>query len=158
MVATLLVVIMLVALAGARGTLMEERMSANSRDRGMAFQAAEAALVAGEALLLEAIPVMPATGCEAGLCAGLPADATKQVWEYEDNWDNAGTVDDDLGGAKYLIELLADNVVSTDACVVALGDPDAPPCSGAGRRYRITARSIAANRAEVMLQSIYVVQ
>ena len=44
----LLLVMMLLGLASLRGTLMEERMSANQLDRSLSFQAAEAALRKGE--------------------------------------------------------------------------------------------------------------
>lgn len=44
----LMVVITLLALAGARNTILQERMAGNMHDRNMAFQAAEAGLRAGE--------------------------------------------------------------------------------------------------------------
>lgn len=47
----LLVVATLIALAGARGTGLQERMSANMYDRSIAFQRAEAALRAAEAAI-----------------------------------------------------------------------------------------------------------
>ena len=44
MVLILLLVVTLIGLASLRGTLMEEHMSSSVRDRGLAFQAAEAAV------------------------------------------------------------------------------------------------------------------
>lgn len=46
-----MVVLTLVAMAGMRTTLMEQRMATNARNRDMAFQAAEAALRGGIAAL-----------------------------------------------------------------------------------------------------------
>ena len=45
----MLLVLTLLATASARMTLMEERMTGNTQDRNVAFQAAEAALRSGEA-------------------------------------------------------------------------------------------------------------
>jgi type IV pilus assembly protein PilX len=53
----MLLVLTLLATASARMTLLEERMTGNTQDRNVAFQAAEAGLRAGEA---EAqVPVLP---------------------------------------------------------------------------------------------------
>ena len=49
----LLLVMTLLGLASLRGTLMEERMSANMYDRSIGFQAAEAALREAETRLLQ---------------------------------------------------------------------------------------------------------
>ncbi|WP_018405146.1 pilus assembly PilX family protein [Marinobacter gelidimuriae] len=48
----MLLLITLVAVAGMQTTIMQERMSANLYDRELAFQAAEAALREGEALIM----------------------------------------------------------------------------------------------------------
>lgn len=49
----MLLLLTLIGLAGMRMVQLEERMAGNLRDRQMAFQAAEAALRAGEAAALE---------------------------------------------------------------------------------------------------------
>jgi type IV pilus assembly protein PilX len=56
----MLLLITLVAVAGMQTTIMQERMSANLYDRDLAFQAAEAALREGEALV--STGVRPAIG------------------------------------------------------------------------------------------------
>jgi type IV pilus assembly protein PilX len=48
----LLMVITLLSVGGLRGTGMQERMASNLRDRNLAFQSAESALRAAEALLI----------------------------------------------------------------------------------------------------------
>ena len=53
----MLLVLTLLATASARMTLMEERMTGNTQDRNIAFQAAEAALRAGEDQAQ--LPVLP---------------------------------------------------------------------------------------------------
>ena len=56
----MLLVVSLLAIGGLRSTILQERMSANLHDRELAFQAAEAALRAGERFLANNPPgVMP---------------------------------------------------------------------------------------------------
>lgn len=49
----LLLVMTLIGVFAMRGTILEERMAGNTRDRDLAFQSAEAALRAGERELLD---------------------------------------------------------------------------------------------------------
>lgn len=163
----LLLIMMLLGLASLRGTLMEERMTANQLDRGYSFQAAEAALRAGEIAAANTLPsALPSGGvvgggCANGLCAKPDPAVVTPVWEVEANWTAAPAITVDFAGAtaqpKYIVELLADDVPASGSCTTS-GDvsPDAS-CSGSERRYRVTARSEAAGRAQVMLQSIYAV-
>jgi len=154
----LLLVVALIGLASLRGTLMEERMSASVRDRGLAFQAAEAALREGE-LLAATKPALPAAGCLKGLCAK-PDPKAAPVWEDDTVWTNANETVVTLGGQtvkpKFIVELLANNIPPRASCTTrnVIGEGG---CSGTESRYRITALSRADGRAEVMLQSIYAV-
>lgn len=155
----LLLVMTLLALVSLRGTLMEERMSASTMDRSLSFQAAEAALREGEAVAANK-PPLPASGCSKGLCAiADPKDSPR--WLDDAIWAAAPVAVVKLGGItakpKYIVELLADNVPAKGSCTTGEDvSPDAA-CSGTERRYRITARSEAAGRAEVMLQTNYAV-
>src|SRR6476469_8159831 len=81
----LLLVTTLLGLASLRGTLLEERMSANLYDRGLAFQAAESALREGEALVTAIDPLSQfpnrgsnggGTTCTNGFC---PSPTTAQA-------------------------------------------------------------------------------
>lgn len=154
----LLLVVALIGLASLRGTLMEEHMSAGVRDRGLAFQAAEAALREGELVAADR-PAVPASGCAKGLCA-IPVPGAAPVWENESVWTDAPetvvTLGDRTAKPKYIVELLATNVPPRGSCTTSkvIGETS---CSGTERRYRVTARSRADGRAEVMLQSIYAV-
>ncbi len=152
----LLVVMILIGLASLRGTLMEERMTSNMRDRSLAFQSAEAALRQGESVA-QGKPTVPTTpgSCAAGLC-GRPDPTAAPVWQSATVWTTApnATVPGDMPPAKYIVELLADNVPPQGSCSSS-GDVSETSCSGTESRYRITARSSMNNRAEVTLQSTY---
>ncbi len=162
----LLVIMTLLGLAAMRGTLMEERMSANQLDRSMSFQAAEAALREGEEVATGK-PLLPGngalgSGCAAGLCAIPDPTVVTPVWMNSAVWAAAPSAVVDLGSGvtatpKYIVELLADNVPPKGDCTTS-GDvsPDAD-CTGTERRYRITALSEANDRAQVMLQTTYAV-
>jgi type IV pilus assembly protein PilX len=158
-VLVLLLVMSLMAVLSLRGTLLEERMSANMMDRSLSFQAAEAALREGEAYAATK-PVLPASGCSNGVCAiAAPTDTPR--WKDATVWANARSAVVNVGGMtatpRYIVELLADNVPAHGTCTTSEDvSPDAA-CTGTEHRYRITARSQAAGRAEVMLQSHYAV-
>ena len=155
----LLLVMAIVALASLRGTLMQERMSSSALDRSRSFQAAEAALREGEAVAANPGIVLPASGCDRGLCAK-PDPAAAPVWEDANVWNTAPEVAVNLGDetarSRYIVELLADDVPPAGSCTTN-GDVSETTCSGKEKRYRITARSQAAGRAEVTLQSIFAV-
>ena len=154
----LLLVMTLLALASIRGTLLEERMSSNQFDRSLSFQAVEAALREGESLAATR-PTVPTTGCAAGLC-GKPDPSAAPVWNSATVWGGAMqttvTLGDITATPEYIVELLADDIPPKGACTTS-GDLSEVSCTGTERRYRITARSQAADRAYVMLQSIYAV-
>lgn len=155
----LLLVMTMVALASLRGTLMQERMSSSALDRSRSFQAAEAALREGEAIAANPGIALPASGCDKGLCAK-PDPTAAPVWEDATVWNAAPEVAVNLGDetakSKYIVELLADDVPPAGSCTTT-GDVSETACSGKEKRYRITARSQAAGRAEVTLQSIFAV-
>lgn len=155
----LLLVMTLLALVSLRGTLIEERMSANLMDRSLSFQAAEAALREGEALAASK-PALPASGCSNGVCA-IPDPSATPHWLDDTVWAAARVAEVKVGGItakpKYIVELLADNVPAKGSCTTGEDVSPEEACSGKGRRYRITARSEADGRAEVMLQTNYAV-
>lgn len=163
----LLLVVTLLALASLRNTLLEERMSASVLDRSLAFQAAEAALREGEALAATRPEPAAGSGCSAGLCSepdpANPADNAR--WQAAGFWaDASGTwreatveVAGTTAQPRFIVELLDTGLPASGECTTSIDmSPDAA-CSGSVSRYRITATSGAEGRADVMLQSIYVV-
>jgi len=154
----LLVVMTLLGLVSIRGALMEERGAASLYDRGLSFQSAEAGLRAGEALAATR-PTRAAGTCSAGVC-GFAAATAAPRWEDGTGWAAALTSSVELGGhvarPQYFVELLADQVPPRGSCTTS-GDVSESTCTGAERRYRITARSTNSDRATVVLQSIFAV-
>lgn len=154
----LLLVMTLLGLAVLRGTLLEERMSANLLDRSLSFQAAEAALREGEALAASQTVVPAAgSGCVSGVCEAPTATAT-------DRWSDAGfagwrnataSVSAMASTPQFFIEYMG----STESWLECNVDPKyagKPIC--VRPVYRVTARSQNDNagRASVILQSNYV--
>jgi len=153
-VLVLLLIMTLLGLAVLRTTVLEERMTAGLRDRSLSFQAAEAALREGEQLAATE-PAPPAAGCAAGLCATPVAGETDR-WRDDafDGWRDAST---DLNSATtptaFFIEYMGESP-TWPGCDRIL--PVHPQCLRPS--YRITARSAEANRAQVILQSNFIVQ
>lgn len=156
----LLLVMALVGIAMLRGTLMEEGMSGAMMDRSLSFQAAEAALREGEALAANTKPVGTVDACVSGVC-GIQNPENTPVWEVQANWAAAPETTVDLGGltakSRYLVELMADNVPRLGSCTTGEDVSPEAACVGTESRYRITARSEAAGRSEVMLQTVFAV-
>ena len=116
----LLLVVTVLGLASMRGTVLQERMTANTYDRSLAFQAAEAALREGERWVMENPPKPTAGACDGAGTCGIPDPADDPVWQDEDIWDEAHSATDahahtiDVGTLpvppKFIVELLADSV------------------------------------------------
>lgn len=82
----MLLVLTMIGLAATRGTTIEQRMTTNQNDQEVAFQAAEAALRAGESVLSGA-----ATPNFAGNTAGAYTQSTMTVnWKTID-WSPSGS-------------------------------------------------------------------
>lgn len=85
----MLLVLTLLATASGRMTLMEERMTGNTQDRGIAFQVAEAGLRAGE--IQAQLPVLPDFDINRnGLYVPAAPNATPR-WKAV-NWTNPNDV------------------------------------------------------------------
>lgn len=152
----LLAVMTILGLAVLRSTLLDERMSGGLFDRGMAFQSAEAGLREGENRVAGGGAVFPNAGCAAGLCAQIDRTTTPNAPE---RWNDpafawqpatfaaAGTLE---VPPQYFIELMgpASNWPGCDQEV-----PMHPNCMTP--RYRISSRSAAAGRSQVILQTNY---
>lgn len=170
----LLLVLTVLGVAGMSTTSLEERMAGNSRDREIAFQAAETALREGEALVgsanftdLPTDPYNPLAGddftttCSGGYADGLcaPAEAgSDDVWEDSAVWNTATrhraattTLTYTKSAPKYIIEYLGPQVLPPETAATCAANPS--PCP---QMFRITAlASGGTTNARVMLQSVY---
>lgn len=147
----LLALITLVALAGMRDVAIQTRISATTHDRNVAFQAAEAGLRdAEQSAIGSTVSDYPAVGCSGLFCA-TPAPADTARWN-----------DPDFAGWTATGSQTSTGAVAPEAIVENMGDganwfgcmqeiPRQPNC--VTPRYRVTARSGAADRANVMVQS-----
>lgn len=163
----LLLVVTVLALAGMRDTVLQERMSRNMHDRNLAFQAAESALREGELFLVGGGGDFQFSG--SGLCPQLteagnpctaapmqPADAA--AWANFDWAEDSRTYDTiDIDGVaaqpRYVIERLDQPVPGGSETL----ESDAPiPDANV---YRITARGVGGtDAAVVLLQSNFIMR
>lgn len=136
----MLLLLTLISITGSQVAGLEEKMAGNSRDYNLAFQAAEAALRAGEAATA-GTPVFY-TGAQ-------PIDwANAAVTAY-----SGGTLTDTSQAPVYTIEDLGSAGGAEECSPCEAGTP--PPSSGS-RWYRITARGTGGTtNAVVVLQSTY---
>lgn len=144
-----MVVLTLLVVAAMRTTILEEKMAGNARDVGLAFQAGEAALRAGEQVLNGAsLPNFTTTGPY--LTVGARND---DYWLSTYNWaTNAVVYPSVPNGAaaepRYVIEELA-------AVPVPGFSKKAGPLTETGY-YRVTARGVGGNpNTVVFVQSTY---
>ncbi|QKT04349.1 hypothetical protein HUS23_11290 [Ectothiorhodospiraceae bacterium 2226] len=147
-----LLVLSMLGVTALKTTLLEERMAGNLRDQQLAFQAAEAALRAGQQFLSQA--TLPPFADADGL---YQAGAPWRSWDHED-WQRFGTAydtfaDDPLEGLaaqpRYIIEEMG-------AIPLAGGSLAADEPAGEGQMYRITARAVGGSaNAVVLLQATY---
>ncbi len=153
----LLVLMTLVGLTAMRGVTLEERMTSNTYDRSLSFQAAEAALREAEVLVNTNRPTPAAlSGCVNGIC-GSPNPADVERW-----LDPALPVPPNPGGWHAAATLTHGAIALTPQYIVEyLGDtfpcqPGNPASTNDCKRYRITAQSApGVGRSVVMLQSVF---
>ncbi|WP_207914907.1 pilus assembly PilX family protein [Luteimonas arsenica] len=157
-VLVLLVATSLLGIAVLRSSAMQERMSANMRDRGIAFQAAEAALRYAQEGVLGAVPADPedawdireplASDCVVGLsvCPAGSDPVWSSVPEADFDFRRAGLA----AAPEYWIEYLGMGPAVPGGC------EDTGPARELNCQnpiYRVTARSRAEGRADVVLQA-----
>lgn len=148
-----LVTLTLLGMAAMRGTILEERMAGNARDRDLAFQSAEAALRTAERELIPGAPLIEFS--EDTARTPRIANATlHDYWQNTHDWDNGDSVELDWQPAgtsarpRYVIEELGVTSGSTGGLGIAA-------LSNSGL-YRLTARGVGRNNnTVVMLQAIY---
>lgn len=159
----LLLVMSVLGIAILRSSAMQERMSANLRDRSLAFQAAEAALREAQDTVLGAAPVAgdpnitwdnwvaTTQTCNArGLC---PTGAAAR-WTAG---PTLGSSPNPTASSQYWMEDLGVAPGEADPdnnCLVHLREASSnPPANCQSRMFRTNARSRADGRAEVVVQA-----
>ena len=153
----MLLVLTLLATASARMTLMEERMTGNTQDRNIAFQAAEAALRAGEDQAQ--LPVLPDfdSNAEGLYTPNGPADDPvwaavdwsdeDDVFLYEELVDAPGVLAD--ASASFVVEQLPRVIAPGSSLAVDTSVDDAS-------FYRVTSRGVGVSgNATVTLQTTF---
>ena len=147
----LLVAISILGIAVLRSSAMQERMSANQRDRSLAFQAAETAMRYAQEDVLGAaagawdtnVPV--AADCaNSGICPPGSAPAWRVVPTANFNFSAAGLA----AAPEFWIEYLGVGPARKGSC-----DQLPLPLDCSSPMYRINARSRANGRADVVMQS-----
>lgn len=141
-----LTILMLLGIAVARTTSMEERMAGNTRDRDLAFQAAEAAM-RDAAVVLPGFVADPFDGTTPGLidATGVPHANNQTYW-------NAYVWNDDTSR----VSSVAPGGVANPPRYVIEKRPDTGPVANPIRHFRVTARGEGASTsAVVILQAEY---
>ncbi len=154
----MLFVMTLISVSSMSSSSLEERMSANYKDRQVAFQAAEAALRQGERITASnTLKTAYTTTCTNGLCLADWKDPTAypEYWTDDTIWSTAGkhityTVDGTATAAKIIIEYMGCKRTSPNSnggnC--SLTDPFI---------FRVTALGYGQSaNAKVMLQSTFI--
>jgi type IV pilus assembly protein PilX len=157
----ILMMMTLIAVTAMQGTTQEERMANNTRQRSLAFQAAEAGLRAGEAFLMgmgAARPVFDST--TQGLIQPLTPSSTTDISSYwmGYNWSSASKEASELTGLAdyphYVIEEIGGGSGSTPGA----GGNSAKfgATTSASTLYRITSKGVGGTSdAVVILQAMY---
>ena len=111
---SMLLVLTILGVASMQSSSLQEKMAGNSRDSQVAFQAAEAALRAGELYVFNMVGLddFNATGTNGYFTARTGA---KEAWQDNNNWANAVPV---TYASSYSAEVARDPF---DRCTVALG-------------------------------------
>lgn len=153
-----MLLLMLIAVTAMNTTSLEERMAHNSKDRNLALQASESALVAGEDVVGLATDINSVAPAVASGTDGLhkPSTTGTPVWDNSTTWtgddnitlSNVGYV---ASQPKYIIEDLGE-VQDSGGSLVATST-----YRSRGRNmFRITARGVGGTDvAVVMVQSTY---
>ena len=167
----MLVLAALLVVAGLGTSLLEERMSSNTYDRNLTFQAAESALREAENIVAASRPTplyndtgtdCPANdaalnNCTSGICPTPDPDCQPR-WESSSftGWVDANVALGSLvsSSPQYFIEYLGGEFpcdpYDLDPCKTI---PKGLDCKC--KRYRITARDGATDRANVVIQTTY---
>lgn len=164
----LLVVATLIGLAASRGTVLQERMSANMYDRSLAFQRAEAALRAAEQAISGDWRIANLSGidCSPGsttLCTMVPDSSFTATGGNWVSVDAKQDINDAMtpGTPQYLIQFMGTGKGENELGLQAnadFGNYGSPYPPDDVAYYRVTARSADPTDADSADRSIVVLQ
>lgn len=146
-----LVILGLIGISVAQNNMLEERMTGNTRNRDLAFQAAEAALKHAGKYLTTYASETNWNGTAAGLVAYSPTDSNDAEywrsygWASVRNPDNISTLSTN-NQPRYIVQKLPDKASTNYFRVTAMG------LSGDNSAYDPTKSQ---NKAVVILQAVY---
>jgi type IV pilus assembly protein PilX len=156
----LLLVLTIIGVSAVQTTSLEERMARNSRDRLMAFQAAESALRDAEAQIETILTTASFSDAGTGGLWTIAPFATTARWDQPNIWTGGGSlvaptaVQGVTAPPRYLIEHVATVVREENA--YQLDDPYTGSASDRIEMFRVTARGVGGTaNARVLLQSTY---
>jgi type IV pilus assembly protein PilX len=158
----LLLILTLIGLSATETTVMQERMAGNTRDREIAFEAAEAALRAAEQYIQAHVSTNTVYGAN-----GLYEDGTHELWTNAvwSSDSNSRKYDPSVADAKwatpprYVIEILGSLPKSAFNANLETSYLDIPKPTGETKMFRITARGTGiTDTAVVYLQTTYAKQ
>jgi type IV pilus assembly protein PilX len=154
----LLVVLTLLGVSGMQSTIMQERMSSNVRDKGLAFQAAESAVRGGEDWVQnQNVNTLTAqSGCTGGPCnLAVLNDYTGIAGQDFSWWQTNGRVYNDIpngvvaSAPRFIVE---EHSVQRDS----LADPTDTSSPPVRTLYRLTAIGVGGTlTAESMVETLY---
>ena len=161
----LLIVLTLLGLSGMQSTVMQERMSNNVRDKGMAFQAAESALRSGESWVKDQkIPTRGALTVQDGSSCSAPCDLvdlndySTMANENFSWWETHGRIYSGIpttgtgkvaSAPRFIVEEHSDQRDS-------LADPTDTSSPPVRTLYRLTAMGVGGTTtAESMIETLY---
>lgn len=158
---SILLILTILGVSAMSTTALQERISGNARDADIAFEAAEAALRAGET----AIDAMTTTTGFNGTNGLYAANTSPEAWTVPGNWTTSGksvSASYSLTSAhppKYMIQLTTSSIAApgTVTSLEPINYTNNPPPIGGGVTvYQVTAQGygLSAN-SRVMLQSYY---
>jgi type IV pilus assembly protein PilX len=148
-----LVVLTILGLAAMRGTILEERMAGNARDRDLALQAAEAAIRVAEQELSN--PTLPVFALGTAYTPRLANGTHTDYWQNTHNWAAQSTElgwepEGTSGAPRYVIEELGITAGGGGTSGLGIGT-----LSDEGV-YRVTARGMGSNpNTVVILQAVF---
>ena len=153
----MLLIVTLIAVSSMQGTVMEEKMAGNTRDRNLAFQTAESALREAETYVngLASMGTFSGSGGLYGLTDSEPTYTDAATWSDTGKHVVGSAPHGSYAAPRYFIKHYT-TVKGTDGALNMSGYGDNKG-SGDITIFKVTARSTGASTdsAEVILRSYY---